>query len=292
MNVALPTKRDSVSRHRTGVNRVSAVGYVAAVAVIALALFSVIRFDYCTPREVPWLKDTPIAHRGLHDADHDENSLGAFANAAASGYAIELDVRLTRDGVPVVIHDSSLRRMTGVDEVVSRATLADLKKMRLSESGEEIPTLSEALSQIRGQVPVLVEVKDFGIPGKLETAVLQILDGYTGQYAFQSFNPFVCRWLRERAGDVPVGLLLADIPSLHWRWIRNLKDNLFSAICSPEFISYNLNDMDSELAAKYRSDSVTVLGWGVSKDLLDDTSYLDYVDNVIFDLMGEPPQPD
>lgn len=273
-------------------NRVPAAGYVAVVIVLVLAFFSLNRFDYCTPRNVPWLKDTPIAHRGLHDAKRDENSLGAFANAVANGYAIELDVRLTGDGVPVVIHDNNLRRMAGVNEVVSRATLADLKKLRLSKSGEEIPTLSEALSQIRGQVPVLVEVKDFGIPGKLEAAMLRVLDGYTGQYAFQSFNPLVCRWLKERAGDIPVGLLLADIPLLRWKGAKNLKDNLLSAICSPEFISYNLRDMNSEMAVTYRTHRITVIGWGVRKDLLDDTGYLDYVDNLIFDLPDEQPEPD
>lgn len=265
----------------------SVAGYVViAAAILVLALFSLNRFSYCTPLDVPWLKDTPIAHRGLHDAQHDENSLGAFANAVSNDYAIELDVRLTRDGIPVVMHDNNLSRMTGVKDAISRMNLADLKKLRLP-SGEEIPTLSEALSQIGGKVPVLIEVKDFGIPGKLEEAALRVLDGYQGQYAFQSFSPLACRWLKAHAAGVPVGLLLADVPGLRWRCFTNLKDNLFSALCHPEFIAYNYADMNSEVAAAYRTHNITVIGWGVNKDVLDDRSYLRYVDNVIFELAGD-----
>ena len=57
------------------------------------------------------------AHRGLFDNDTDapENSLPAFRRAIEAGYGIELDVQLSKDGVPVVFHDASLERMCGVE---------------------------------------------------------------------------------------------------------------------------------------------------------------------------------
>ena len=56
-----------------------------------------------------------IAHRGLHDRARGvpENSLPAFECAVAGGYAIELDIHLTKDGQAVVFHDDTLMRMTG-----------------------------------------------------------------------------------------------------------------------------------------------------------------------------------
>ena len=64
--------------------------------------------------------DRPIAHRGLHDRDAGviENSRSAFARAIEEGYAIECDVQLTRDGVPVIFHDDTLERLTGLSGYV------------------------------------------------------------------------------------------------------------------------------------------------------------------------------
>ena len=55
-----------------------------------------------------WLVETPIAHRGLHDKDHPENSISAFARAIDEGYPIELDVQLIADGTVVVFHDHTV----------------------------------------------------------------------------------------------------------------------------------------------------------------------------------------
>ena len=66
------------------------------------------------------------AHRGLHYGNRQipENSLPAFRLAAEKGYGVELDVHLTADGVLVVHHDDSLKRLCGVDRRISEITLA------------------------------------------------------------------------------------------------------------------------------------------------------------------------
>jgi glycerophosphoryl diester phosphodiesterase len=60
--------------------------------------------------ELSWLTARPIAHRGYHDMNNRvwENTLSAFERAAQKGYAIECDVHLSSDGVPVVFHDTTL----------------------------------------------------------------------------------------------------------------------------------------------------------------------------------------
>ena len=71
--------------------------------------------DAATGHPLAWLTERPIAHRGLHDGNVAvmENSLSAFEAAIAGGYAIECDVMLSKDRVPVVFHDASLERVTG-----------------------------------------------------------------------------------------------------------------------------------------------------------------------------------
>ena len=67
-----------------------------------------------------WLVNKYIAHRGLHDSTHPENSLSAFQNAIKYDYAIELDVHQIEDGTVVVFHDETLMRMTGSDGYITQ----------------------------------------------------------------------------------------------------------------------------------------------------------------------------
>lgn len=70
-----------------------------------------------------------IGHRGA-SAFAPENTMAAFREAIAVGAdGIEFDVRLTRDGVPVVIHDSSLRRTGGVSQRIADVTWAEIAKI-------------------------------------------------------------------------------------------------------------------------------------------------------------------
>jgi len=126
-----------------------------------------------------------------------------------------------------------------------------------------------------------------GLAGKLEEETLKVLAGYEGEYAYQSFGPLTCRWMRKRDNSTPVGLLLTDFPLMGNRLLRNLKDNLFSAICRPNFIAYDYSVITDEVTQGYRGNGVTVLGWTVHDDVLEDKSYLKYVDNVIFELKSQ-----
>jgi glycerophosphoryl diester phosphodiesterase len=278
-------RRMKGSRGKAKTGMVGFVRILLFAILLCVLVLSLKRFSFCDPKDVGWLRNTPIAHRGLHDETIEENTLAAFSAAIAEGYAIELDVNLTKDGVPVVIHDNDLRRLMGLDTSVSKMLLEDLKEEALKRSGERVPTFEEALALIAGQVPVLIEVKNFGWPGRLESAVLSALDGYSGEYALQSFNPLVCRWFAKRDPTLAVGLILDDIPGLSFGWLRNLKDNVFSAIASPNFITYNYSLLTEDMARIYRSNNVTVLGYGLLQRALSEDSHGLRVDNIIFDKM-------
>lgn len=92
------------------------------------------------------------AHRGLYDNNSDapENSLRAFALAAEAGYGIELDVRLTKDGVPVVFHDPVLERMCGCAGSIEELNAEQTDALRLLGTQQKVTRLQEVLSLVNG----------------------------------------------------------------------------------------------------------------------------------------------
>ena len=105
-----------------------------------------------------WLVSRPIAHRGLHDGNVAvmENSVPAALAAIAGGYAIECDVHLSRDRVPVIFHDATLDRLTGTPGRTDAATLDELRRLRLGNTEAGIPTVAEFLAANPGEVVVVI----------------------------------------------------------------------------------------------------------------------------------------
>ncbi|MBT5119224.1 MAG: FAD-dependent oxidoreductase, partial [Planctomycetes bacterium] len=111
-----------------------------------------------------------IAHRGA-SAERPENTILAFARALELGCkAIELDVRLSADGVPMVVHDADLMRTHGRDEVVSLSGARQL-------AGLGVPTLEEVLLLCQGRAELCIELK--GDDPALSEAVLELLPAFS-----------------------------------------------------------------------------------------------------------------
>ena len=154
-----------------------------------------------------WLVEEYIAHRGLHNEKAPENSMLAFENAIKEGYPIEIDIHQISDGTLIVFHDNTLQRMTGKDGYVKNLKKEDLKKLFLNGTKQTIPTFEEFLSFINGRTPVLIEIKNTGKVGELESALYSQLKKYKGEYAIQSFNPYVLEWFKNNAPEVIRGQL-------------------------------------------------------------------------------------
>lgn len=184
-----------------------------------------------------------IAHRGLFDRETvPENSLVAFREAVRAGYAVELDVRLTKDEVPVVFHDATLTRMCGVEKMVADCTYEELCGYPLANTGIQIPTFEEALKEIAGDVPVLVEIKTEKEYQKTAEKTAMVLDAYTGIYAVQSFRPSVLVWFRKYRPQVLRGQLSTAYRKDKMKsslWQRIVGSDLVCNICTcPDFISF------------------------------------------------------
>lgn len=100
-----------------------------------------------------------VAHRGLH-LDAPENSLAAVAAAIAAGFdRVEVDVRATRDGELVLMHDGTLWRTTNAGGALADLEASALRNIRLAD-GSAVPTLREAIAHCRGRAVLCVDVKE------------------------------------------------------------------------------------------------------------------------------------
>ncbi len=231
-----------------------------------------------------WLVETPIAHRGLHDKNIPENSLGAFAKAIEKGYAIELDVQLLSDGTVAVFHDNSLSRMTGNDGYIKFLNKNDLKVLKLKGTKEHIPTLEEVLKLVDGRTPLLIEIKNSSTKvGVLEQKVIDLLKNYDGEFAVQSFNPFSLQYFKNHAPNILRGQLSGSFKGEKLAWYKKflLKRMAFNKSASnPNFISYEYSMLPNRYVKKFKD--IPLLAWTVgSKE-----EYLKVVkhcDNIIFE---------
>lgn len=185
-----------------------------------------------------------FAHRGLHDRSGmaPENSMEAFRRAAEAGYGIELDVQMTKDGIPVIFHDNTLERMCGVKKEIEEYTYKELQQFRLEGSEERIPKLEDMLSMVNGRVPLIVEIKSEKTDVSFCTVIDQMLRAYPGEYCIESFNPLVLLWYRRNHNSVVRGQLASNFRidgehrNLIYFFMTHLLLNIFTA---PDFIAYN-----------------------------------------------------
>lgn len=145
-----------------------------------------------------------LGHRGSRcSRSVPENTLAAFDLALHHGCdGLELDVRASNDGVPVVCHDAKFRGIS-----ISRATAPRLT---------QLPTLQAVLERYRRRAFLDIELKVAGI----ESQVHQLLSRYTPKKGFvvSSFLPRVLLALRRRDASIPLALICGNHGQLeHWR---------------------------------------------------------------------------
>ena len=143
-----------------------------------------------------------VGHRGARGYET-ENTIASFEKAISLGAnAIEFDVRMSKDGKLIVIHDDNLKRVFGKDIKVSEASLKELKQ----SSDDKIPTLEEGLKFIDRKVEkILVEIKEDG----LEMKILAVLKKtrLTGRVIIVSFLEDALSNIRKADEKIETGLI-------------------------------------------------------------------------------------
>lgn len=162
-----------------------------------------------------------VGHRGDR-AEAPENTMSSLALAMDDLAFVETDVQLSRDGVPVLFHDTTLERITGDGRSVGELDLADLRRLDVGawygddHVGERIPTLDEFLAELaeRETARALVELKADWRPEEVRT-VLDLIErhGLRQRVVLQSFSLETLFAVQRVSPTTPRILLIRELPA-------------------------------------------------------------------------------
>ncbi|MBE5798437.1 MAG: glycerophosphodiester phosphodiesterase [Clostridiales bacterium] len=214
------------------------------VTILAIAYLFLIAPRMTDKPDAAALMGVYYAHRGLHDnkSDAPENSMAAIRKAVEQGYGIEFDVQLTRDRIPVVFHDESLRRVCGTEGNVRDYTYEELQQFPLLHSQERIPLLSDVLAAVDGKVPLIIEIKIHEQAAEVCARAEELISAYKGPYCIESFDPRAVAWYKKNRPQVIRGQLSANFnkPERHEPFMEMLVHYLLTnVIARPDFIAYD-----------------------------------------------------
>lgn len=119
-----------------------------------------------------------IAHRGgIVDAEHPENSPSSLEAAIARGYwMVEVDVRRTKDGEPVLQHDANFERFYGDPRRVEDMTWAEVSRLRATPGGSKPIHFREACAMCEGRIRLMLDFKSADWPEKFYRDVGAAMD--------------------------------------------------------------------------------------------------------------------
>jgi glycerophosphoryl diester phosphodiesterase len=190
--------------------------------VLAAGLFHLLYFGMGDEWDFFWnqniVRDPVItAHRG-DSKNAPENTMPAFLSAIDAGSdCIELDVRLTKDNVVVVMHDATLRRLCGIKTAVADLTYDELSQIDIgsyfssSYAGTRICTLEEALIACQGKCDLNIELKDVDNDTLLEQKVVSLIEqyDYAGHCVIASQKLAPLKRIKEQNEDIRTVYLLS-----------------------------------------------------------------------------------
>lgn len=200
-----------------------------------------------------------IAHRG-YPVKYPENTLSSFEAAYKLGFTyIELDVHLSKDGVPVIMHDTTIDRMSNGSGLLKDYTLKELKQFRIGET-EDIPTLEEALLFAKDKIKVGVELKQEGdlYPG-LEEAVLQVIrDTEMGDQVYiNSFDHFSIAKMHSLSKDLSLGVIQSGATPAVFPFLKEIQATSLSV--RVEFLS-------DEYVKMIEDAGIQVIAWPINNE--------------------------
>ena len=199
-----------------------------------------------------WLTARPVAHRGLHDQARGiiENMPGAAQAAVMGNFAIECDIQLTSDGEAMVHHDDALGRLTEGSGPLLGMTAAELKAVKFKDTSEQMMSLSDLCTLVKGRVPLVIEVKShFDGDRKLVKRMAEVLSAYDGPAVGMSFDPDQVVALRELIPSRPRGIVAerhyteADWPEASAAQRRGMTHLRHFFHTRPDFVAYWVNEL-------------------------------------------------
>lgn len=234
-------------------------------------------------------KTLNIAHRGANTFAP-ENTIAAFRKAVEIGAdGIEFDIQLSKDNIPVVIHDEKLERTTNGNGLVKDYTLSELKGLDAGSwfspefSGAAIPTLEEVFEEFaESKLLFNIELKSgIIIYPELEDKVLETISRFKlkNRVVISSFNHYSLITCQEIDPEIKTGILY--IAGLYEPW--NYAKSLGCYSAHPLF--YHLQH--PEIVSGFKEHRIPVYTWTVNEPLYMELMVAGGVSAIITDKPGE-----
>ncbi|MGW2277429.1 glycerophosphodiester phosphodiesterase [Streptomyces sp. NPDC001770] len=189
---------------------------------------------------------TAVGHRGDPYRAR-ENTLSSIRSALERGAdAVEIDVRVTRDGVPVLLHDATLERLWGHDVRLDALDHAEV----VERTGGGVPTLREALAAA-GPHRVMVDLPG-STAASVRTIVGTVRESGAGDRAYYCAGPDAM--LRVRAADPSAEIALT------WTTLAPPRPELLAAI-GPRWLNYRFGLVTRDLTDRAHRDGLLVSAW-------------------------------
>jgi glycerophosphoryl diester phosphodiesterase len=241
-------------------------------------------------RQAGFITARPIAHRGLHDISSGvvENTASAFAAAITRGYAIECDLQLTKDGEAVVFHDEHVERLTEGRGIVTDLTAAEMRALTIRRSGDHVQTLGQLMAQVKGEVPLIIEIKShWDGDERLARRAIELLQGYSGPYCLMSFDPDVIAAVRRMSPETIRGMVAErgfdsyydSLPLPKQMELRTLSHMVRTR---PDFISFYVGELPWAPVTALRAAGMPVITWTIRSPAEARTA-LRYSDQITFE---------
>lgn len=217
-------------------------------------------------KDLTWIKEKLIAHRGLHSLDKKvpENTIAAFQLAIENDYGIEMDINVLGDGTVVVFHDITLNRLTGTSGNLKDLTYNDIENLRIHNTEERIPTLKSVLKFVDGRVPLLIELKPLGDNLLLCENFWEDIKDYKGAYGIHSFSPFIVNWFRKNHPEVIRGQIteyFRDDLKMKKFTKYLMKTMFFNKFTKPDFVNYGIKDLPNKYCDKAHKKGMCMISY-------------------------------
>ena len=182
-----------------------------------------------------------------------ENTLQGVRKAIELGAeAIEIDVQASSDGVPVLMHDITVDRTTGGEGAVAELTLDQLRG--LDAGGEPVPTLAEVLDITKGNVLLVMEIKQPGIEEQVSRVVSEA--DAVGQVMSWSFLPKALEGMRAADPRIPCALLVSAEGVANWPAVRERALSI-----GAQGVSVFFPGIDQRIAEDCRRSGLALYSW-------------------------------
>lgn len=227
------------------------------------------------------------AHRG-GALKTPENTMSAinYAVESMSDYA-EIDVQETKDGVVVLLHDTNLKRVTGLNEQIWKLTYAEVAqldagvKFNVRFLGEKIPTLDEVIEYAKGKIKLNIEVKANGHNENIVSKVIRSIEQYDFQNScvITSMNYRFLQQVKEVNPDIVTGYTM----TMAYGSVKYITDADFVSVKSTYIDRQFVEDAHSSgkevhaWTVNYPGDVKRMMSCGVDNIITDDPSMVHQV---------------